>query len=414
MLRWIPAILLICSAFSCFAQNSECFIPFDIVLPFDAEDLIVTDVGVDTIADINKSYFHESDEYSYWYKVNPVRTTTADLKLSATNLDDMHDVLIFKYNGNKFCEEVVHGDFPEEKLEDKILFHQNEAKAVNIGTYTFEEGSTYYIVVVSFNVFDCGHILRLEANDQVLRINAIHRGCFEFLEWPTQTLEPQIDTQSLYVEIVGHLTSDKEHLPIAGKMVFIESGTGDKYEAVVSATKGYRIQLRRDVDYRVTGSASYHTSKDTSVRFEKDSFLDLELVKLKKGDAMVFRDIYFHGNVHKMKTESISALEALLHFMEENPEYKIEIQGHTAGDTPVKEPDPRYRGKGKDWYFTGSAKKLSKMRAEEVKNYLVEHGISANRMKVVGYGATKKIYENPTSDREHRMNMRVEILILSD
>lgn len=405
---------LLLSSCITFGQNAECFVPLEISIPFNKRKNLIEKVNKETKAEMNKSYFLRADEYSYWYKVTPEVDAEIDIKVSATNLDDMHDVLIFKYNDTSFCKDVVYGDYPEEKMEDKQLFHQNSSIGINVDSYQFEAGSDYYIAVIAFNVFDCGHVLRLQHNKHVLKINAIHRGCFEFVDEQNTVAESMEDNEPEFIELTGHLFSNKENFTIPGKMTFIEDSTGIEYEATVSSTKGYRIQLRRGAEYRVKGSALYHRDRDSSLIFNSSAAFDMELMKLKKGDGMVFGNIYFHGNVHKMKEESLEGLEELLHFMEDNPEFKIEIQGHTAGDTPVKTPDPRYRGRGKDWIFKGSAKKLSKMRAEEVKQHLVKNGISPSRMKVVGYGASRKIYENPTTDREHRMNMRVEILILSD
>jgi outer membrane protein OmpA-like peptidoglycan-associated protein len=55
--------------------------------------------------------------------------------------------------------------------------------------------------------------------------------------------------------------------------------------------------------------------------------------------------------------------------------------------------------------------KLSDERAASVKQYLVDHGIAAERLASKGYGETRPIADNNT-DEGRALNRRVEIHIL--
>ena len=69
---------------------------------------------------------------------------------------------------------------------------------------------------------------------------------------------------------------------------------------------------------------------------------------------------------------------------------KIEIEGHTDN--------------------TGKAafnQKLSQLRAEAVKTYMIKKGIDAARLSVVGYGQEKPVADNSTS-KGRAENRRVE------
>jgi len=59
-----------------------------------------------------------------------------------------------------------------------------------------------------------------------------------------------------------------------------------------------------------------------------------------------------------------------------------------------------------------SAKKLSELRAETVRNYLIRHGISKDRMELKGWGGKKMLYKK--LDPEAIKNVRVEIEILEN
>jgi outer membrane protein OmpA-like peptidoglycan-associated protein len=49
-----------------------------------------------------------------------------------------------------------------------------------------------------------------------------------------------------------------------------------------------------------------------------------------------------------------------------------------------------------------------------VEKYLVENGISANRLFPVGFGDSKPVYANPQNEKQKEANRRVEILIKSN
>jgi outer membrane protein OmpA-like peptidoglycan-associated protein len=44
-------------------------------------------------------------------------------------------------------------------------------------------------------------------------------------------------------------------------------------------------------------------------------------------------------------------------------------------------------------------------------DYLVEGGISSDRLTAIGFGNTKPIYKTPQTEEEKEANRRVEILI---
>ena len=78
-----------------------------------------------------------------------------------------------------------------------------------------------------------------------------------------------------------------------------------------------------------------------------------------------------------------------------NADINVEIQGHvfSIGENNV------------------ANQKMSEARAKRVVNYLVDNGISKERMVAVGYGNTKPIYPDPKLSQEEQANRRVEILV---
>ncbi len=93
--------------------------------------------------------------------------------------------------------------------------------------------------------------------------------------------------------------------------------------------------------------------------------------------------------------DSIKELDVLINFMQSRPNIVILVEGHT---------DDRGSNALND--------RLSLLRANSVKNYLINKGIKSSRIKTKGYGERKPIASNKTAWGRH-LNRRTEIVIVS-
>ncbi len=120
---------------------------------------------------------------------------------------------------------------------------------------------------------------------------------------------------------------------------------------------------------------------------------DLTLQTLETGKTFVLKDIYFDFDKWDLHPRSFVELKKLRQIMEENPELKIEIIGHT--DSIGEREYNQY---------------LSRKRAKSVTLYLLENGISGTRLEYKGEGESM-----PTADNRYeagrKMNRRVEFRI---
>ncbi|MBJ7428331.1 MAG: OmpA family protein [Bacteroidia bacterium] len=113
------------------------------------------------------------------------------------------------------------------------------------------------------------------------------------------------------------------------------------------------------------------------------------------GDQLVLKKVFFATNKSDLLPESTNALQALLKTMEDNPNLFIEIIGYTDN--------------------IGNEEKnilLSENRAIAVANYLIENGISEQRIKKAGFGSSNPIGNNST-EAGRALNRRIEIKILN-
>lgn len=98
-----------------------------------------------------------------------------------------------------------------------------------------------------------------------------------------------------------------------------------------------------------------------------------------------------------MKPEYEVQLNELISAMAEYPGAVFEISGHT---------DSR----GDDNYNM----KLSKSRANFVRDLLIKRGVDPNSLVAVGKGETQPIIKDAQTESEHEQNRRVEISIIEE
>lgn len=173
----------------------------------------------------------------------------------------------------------------------------------------------------------------------------------------------------------------------------------------------YQIILEKHTSYTLVISALGYKSKTVSfaTKEELNSFTqNILLSPLMEGDDFVMDKIYFYPNTYAMKPGALEELDKLVSYLKMNPGIKVEIQGHTSGNKRIKADNNQYE----EGSFTGSSKKLSQIRAETIKKYLIEKGISGERLSPIGYGGSEMIYRHPKNQAEANKNIRVAIRIL--
>jgi outer membrane protein OmpA-like peptidoglycan-associated protein len=139
-----------------------------------------------------------------------------------------------------------------------------------------------------------------------------------------------------------------------------------------------------------------------------------DLVRYYKGDKAIMYNVYFYNDAAVMAPESKYELNALVQMMQEIPTYKIMLHGHTNGN---------YHGRiitmGSDKNFfsldgsqntVGSAKDLSRLRAETIRDYLVQNGIASDRIVIKAWGGKRPLFDKHGVNAKKNVRVEVEIL----
>ncbi len=109
---------------------------------------------------------------------------------------------------------------------------------------------------------------------------------------------------------------------------------------------------------------------------------------------MAIKGVLFNTGSAEIKEESLSILEKVKDVLLKNPNYILNVNGHTDNVGDAK-----------------SNLSLSQARAESVQAYLGSHGVEARRIHPHGYGDAKPIASNET-DLGKQKNRRVEFRII--
>jgi len=128
--------------------------------------------------------------------------------------------------------------------------------------------------------------------------------------------------------------------------------------------------------------------REAAIEFDKatkDSF--------KKGQRLELKNVQFNSGSAQLRRTSEIELKKLLTVMQENPQLKIEIGGHTdsVGSMELNN-------------------RLSTQRATSVRTYLVQMGINASRLVAKGYGPSQPVADNSSKEGQQK-NRRVEITV---
>jgi len=139
--------------------------------------------------------------------------------------------------------------------------------------------------------------------------------------------------------------------------------------------------------------------KSPKMELSEKSLSDLKVMVLvldSKADekVLVFGDTHFDFDKSTLTQEAKTLLDKDVQVLKENPETEVRMAGYTSaqGTEDINQ-------------------KLSENRANAVRDYLIEKGITPERITTIGYGRTKPaMYEVTPGDintKEAKANMRV-------
>ena len=170
------------------------------------------------------------------------------------------------------------------------------------------------------------------------------------------------------------------------------TGISDRYGKIKIQLEGgntYLIKIRTLID------TSTYTILELPVPQRNEYSLKSYTITIEYEPAKVYilKNVLFDTNRFSLRPSCYQQLNSIAEYMKWKENETYQIAGHTdsRGNATINN-------------------ELSQQRAEAVKNYLVQKGVAANRLMAKGYGGTKPIMDNSTSNGR-QTNRRTEIII---
>lgn len=124
--------------------------------------------------------------------------------------------------------------------------------------------------------------------------------------------------------------------------------------------------------------------------------IDIPLRPIEANSAIVLNNIFFDNNKYDLKEESQVELGMVVQLMQDNPNLRIQINGHTDN---IGQPADNLT--------------LSINRAHAVIGYLSSHLIDGRRLSFKGFGDTQPIADNKTEEGRAK-NRRIELKVIAN
>lgn len=171
------------------------------------------------------------------------------------------------------------------------------------------------------------------------------------------------------------LVMDKDEEPVKNAIIRIVGNDGSNQKEVARDDGSFSFALQRGVKYvMLAGAKGYLNQKQ---EFASDSTMEdanywVEFILPSISKPSVVENIFYDYDKADLRPESKTALNELIAVLHDNPNVTIEMASHT----------DRW---GSDAYNIN----LSERRAKSVVDYLVESGISRDRLQPHGYGKSR-------------------------
>ena len=141
------------------------------------------------------------------------------------------------------------------------------------------------------------------------------------------------------------------------------------------------------------------------------------LIPYQRGDTRTLYHVLFYNDAAIMLPESKYELNQVLDMMQENPNTKIILHGHTNGNSRGK---IITMGPSKDFFNltkdvktgSGTSKELSNQRAISIQQWLVSNGVALDRIGVKPWGGKKMLHDK--NGVNAKKNIRVEVEVVAN
>jgi outer membrane protein OmpA-like peptidoglycan-associated protein len=190
---------------------------------------------------------------------------------------------------------------------------------------------------------------------------------------------------------------DKDKGPVKGAVICLIGPTEARYYTEETDEAGYAEVLvpvgqKYEVTYLSLGRKDIATTVAVTTEPKQTIKLTLRYKQLPPPPPFVLTGINFDTGKATIRPESLERLDIVFEFMKHKKRAQVEISGHTDNV-----------GKPK------ANQVLSAKRAQACRGYLITKGIDGSRITAAGFGDTKPLVPNNSSENRQK-NRRIEVV----
>ncbi len=202
--------------------------------------------------------------------------------------------------------------------------------------------------------------------------------------------------------VKGRLLDEKGDVLIDAKVELKSTKNNRKTEALVDKLTGMyavAVSVKPQEEFIMTVKKPNYSFTSRYIKPDEEIYenpinIDIEVKPIEVGVKVKLHNIYFAFNSSELDTISMIVLDNFIEFVNENPNIKFQLEGHTDN---IDDDNFNLR--------------LSNNRAKAVYNYLGNNGVDFNRMLYKGYGESKPVADNNTK-KGRALNRRTEFNII--
>lgn len=275
--------------------------------------------------------------------------------------------------------------FPYSRMDTVLYFASNGHPGfggLDLFRAKYEEGSE------SWTVKNMGTPINSQGDDFGITFGQGETGFFSSNRGDGRGYDHLYSFELPDIEIsISGWVLDKDEEPVANAIIRIVGDDGSNQKAVARDDGSFDFKLDRGVRYvMMAGAKGYLNEKQEfkSDIAEEDVEYGIDFILSAIDKPQVIENIFYDFDKATLRDESKQALDEMAAILKENPNVCIEMASHT----------DRW---GSDEYNMD----LSNRRAQSVVDYLIEAGISPDRLRPQGYGETKPKIVTKKINREY-------------
>lgn len=192
------------------------------------------------------------------------------------------------------------------------------------------------------------------------------------------------------------MVMDQDEEPIPNAIIRIVGKDGSNQKAYSKEDGSYKFRLDLGIDYvMMAGCQGFLNSRGefTSDSEERNETYGLDFILAAINKPVIVENVFYEFDRADVTPESAAALNEIIQMLEDNPNVSIELGAHTDMI-------------GNENYNL----RLSERRAKAVVDYLIQHGVAADRLTPKGYGKSQPRTITRKQAREYPMFKEGDVL----